>query len=455
MTAVADTLDREDVQGLVARGYGRLPHASYTLYAVARPGDARSLLGRWAETVGSAGPSREGPVHNVALTAAGLRALGLPNRHLVGFESPFVEGMVTDHRSRLLGDTGANDPSAWSWGGPSQDDVHLLVLLYAPSAAELEERTAALDEDIGGALRLVVHHGTDVLGPAEPFGFADGISQPRVAGVGGARSRGLPTGEFVLGYPNAYGRRTWRPLVPTAADPERLLPLDPDGSGKRDLGRNGSYLVFRQLNQDVEGFWEFVRGQTEHDGQIRPAAAEHLAARMVGRWRSGAPLVLAPEGDNPSLRDAHFFYARDPDGLRCPRGAHIRRVNPRDALAPSGTTRDVVDRHRVLRRGRPYTAADDRTAPRRGLHFLCLNANIARQYEFVQHTWINDPTFDGLRDDADPLVAPGGERGRTFTRQARQVRQRYRGLPSFVRVRGGAYFFLPGRSALRWLSTQG
>ncbi|MEJ2889209.1 Dyp-type peroxidase [Actinomycetospora aeridis] len=448
----AEVVDREDVQGLVARGYGRLPHASYSLYAIERPGEARALLARWADVVGTAGPAGEGTTLNVALSAAGLRALGIAESRIAGFAAPFVEGMVTEHRSRLLGDTGENDPATWSWGGPRHDPVHVLVLLFAPSPAELDERTAALDRE-ASALRLLVRHDTDALSPHEPFGFADGISQPRVAGLG-RDPGGLPAGEFVLGYRNAYGQRTWRPLVPPAADPRGLLPADPDGSGARDLGRNGTYLVVRQLEQDVDGFWDFVRTRTERDGTADPDAAERLAARMVGRWRSGAPLVLTPERDDPRRRTEDFAYGADLDGLRCPRGAHVRRVNPRDALAPVGTTREIVDRHRVLRRGRPYTVPPaDGEAARRGLHFLCLGANIARQYEFVQHTWINDPHFDGLRDDADPLVAPRAERGRTFTEQARPVRRRHRGMPAFVRVRGGEYFFLPSRRALRWLGS--
>jgi deferrochelatase/peroxidase EfeB len=132
----------------------------------------------------------------------------------------------------------------------------------------------------------------------------------------------------------------------------------------------------------------------------------------------------------------------------------VRRANPRDALDASvGPERSVTfsNRHRLLRRGRAY--GDPAGTSGRGLHFISLSANIARQFEFVQHTWLNNPKFAGLYDDADPLVAAhSGTAGRTFTVQARPVRERVTGLPPFVTVTGGAYFFLPGRRALRYLA---
>jgi deferrochelatase/peroxidase EfeB len=143
----------------------------------------------------------------------------------------------------------------------------------------------------------------------------------------------------------------------------------------------------------------------------------------------------------------------------------VRRSNPRDSLDPSpGSAESVAvgKRHRLLRRGRKYgsplaqaealAAASGPEQDERGLHFICLNANIARQFEFVQHTWINNPRFAGLYDEPDPLVAAAGARGRTFTMPADPVRRRVTGLPSFVSVRGGAYFFLPGLRALRYLA---
>ena len=286
----------------------------------------------------------------------------------------------------------------------------------------------------------------------------------------------MPAGEFVLGYPNAYGQLTSRPLLPAAGDPRRLLPRDPAGSGAADLGRNGCYLVMRQLEQDVDGFWRYAGQATRRpDGSDDPGARTALAAKMVGRWPSGAPLVKAPDRDDPRLGDDNDFgyYRTDPLGLACPLGAHVRRMNPRDSLDPQPGTEAslaVNDGHRLLRRGRGYGPGDGTPAaagnggpaerlaradeaPRRGtgLHFICLVASLIRQFEFVQHTWLNNPTFHGLYDDTDPLIGTRHPRGATFTVPARPVRRRYRDLPQFVRTRGGAYFFLPGVSALRYL----
>jgi hypothetical protein len=165
-----------------------------------------------------------------------------------------------------------------------------------------------------------------------------------------------------------------------------------------------------------------------------------LAAKLVGRWPSGAPLVLSPERDEPQFAAANDFgyYARDPRGLACPLGAHVRRAKPRDTLNPQPGSADslaVNKRHRILRRSRAYGPVDDsRPDPDvdRGLYFICLNASLTRQFEFVQHTWLNNPNFNGLYDDADPLVGARRPDGTTFTQPARPVRRRFLGVPEFV-----------------------
>ena len=331
----------------------------------------------------------------------------------------------------------------------------------------------------GGLHELACLETTDI-GRGEHFGFRDGLSQPAMSGVG-AKAPPMHTvapGEFLLGYLNEHGQYSRSPLVPAAADPGGLLPerhsgdhaaSGPSAAGledAHDFGRSGSYLVLRTLDQDVGGFWRFMDTATlTPQGEPDEAARTALAARMVGRWPSGAPLTRAPETDQPDLaEDNDFGYqAEDPHGLGCPIGAHVRRTNPRDSLPPKPGTPDSIDvgkRHRLIRRGRPYgppvslEAALEDTAPpgHRGLHFVALCADIARQFEFISHTWVMSPSFAGLLDDADPLLSGHTGRGTSFTVQGTPVRTRVTEVPAFVTVRGGAYFFLPGARALRYLA---
>lgn len=232
--------------------------------------------------------------------------------------------------------------------------------------------------------------------------------------------------------------------------------------------------MFRQLSQDVHGFWRFMEEKTRRDDVSESGARIRLASKMVGRWPSGAPLVVSPDKDDPALRDedGFLYHATDQHGDKCPIGAHIRRTNPRDSLEPeagSDKSLNVGKRHRIIRRGRAY---GDPTAPSmdpddilaagandtpRGLHFICFNTHINRRFEFIQHTWANNPKFGGQYKDADPIIGEHdpngtGETG-VFTMPAEPVRQRVTGLPRFVHVRGGAYFFMPGKTALRYLAS--
>jgi Dyp-type peroxidase family len=472
---MTDTLDRADIQGIIARGYSSLGHARFTLFACDDQPASRALLAWLLPRITSAARKfSAGTAVQVAFTPVGLRRLGLPEQAVAGFSLEFLDGMAAANRSRFLGDVGVSAPRGWTWGGPDEPAIDGLILLYASSAELLDERQGELAQQLAASgARPIAVLDTLERQDREPFGFHDGISQPLIQGLPKASraSRSVPAGEFVLGYRNGYRQLTDRPLLPRPADPRRLLPRDPAGSGQADLGRNGTYLVLRQLEQDVDGFWRYLAEATRRpDGSDDRCAQDALAAKLVGRWRSGAPLVKAPHQDDPVLaQDNDFTYHHaDPLGLACPLGAHIRRANPRDSLDPAPGTDaslQVNSLHRLLRRGRSYgpggaaaggqgpggaggTRGPDQAT---GLHFICLAASLARQFEFVQHTWLNDPTFNGLYDDADPLIGSRQSRGRTFTVPARPVRRRYRGLPQFVRTRGGAYFFLPGISALRYL----
>jgi Dyp-type peroxidase family len=462
--------DLGDVQGLVARGYGTLPAARFLILGFEGSAATRAWLRKVIPQVTPADQRPDRRAVHIAFSSAGLRKLGVGGASLGSFSNEFVDGMTTKHRSRILGDADDSAPEGWKWGGPGTPEVDGALLLYAADDQELETLEKELGVDAG--LSVLARLGTSELQGHEPFGFRDGISQPIIEGLSlkGPAATTLRFGEFVLGYPNEYGRVTGGPLLEPQADPLRLLPTDP-ATGRPDLGRNGSYLVFRQLSQDVRGFWRFLEAATRApDGQARPDRRLRLAAKMVGRWPSGAPLALSPDADDVTLQEANDFayHEHDVSGTRCPIGAHIRRANPRDSLDPNpGTAASfaINRRHRILRRGREYgtpltpdgalgsgTPGGDEE---RGLHFICLNANIARQFEFVNATWLNDPKFGALYDDADPLVGPSEPYGGTFTIQADPIRERVLGVPRFVSVKGGAYFFLPGLAATRYLAQSG
>jgi Dyp-type peroxidase family len=453
-------LEVDDIQGIVFSGYPKNHSAVYVLLEVTE----RRQAGAWLQSVAArlaTGEHHAGATTNFALSARGLSALGLPKAALATFSLDFCQGMSgASHRSRILGDTDDSDPSSWEWGAGRPVDAMLMV--FAPDAASLDRALAAHRAEYAGAFREVYVRDTVVLAHRhEHFGFADGIAQPTVAGTRRHTpgTPAAPPGEFVLGYVNAYEQLPVSPTVPSSlvVDGASL----PGHGATRDLGRNGTYLVVRQLEQRVEEFWdamaEYSRGPS---GEVDQAAAVRLAAKCVGRWPGGAPLVKSPDRDDPKLgRSNDFAYAsEDPRGLSCPVGAHIRRTNPRDSLEGGpAESLAVVNRHRIIRRGRSYGPvlapfARDPQKNARGLFFMCVNANIRRQFEFIQQTWSNNAKFAGLYDDKDPLTGDQpSDTGGSFTIPEVPVRRRLQGLSRFVRVRGGEYFFLPGIRALRFL----
>ncbi|HTT12945.1 MAG TPA: hypothetical protein VMG60_18890 [Burkholderiaceae bacterium] len=482
-------MDLDDVQGLVMVGYKRLTQASFLLLRVQDVAAARAWLAQAPVTSAADATAQKRPekAMHVALTSEGLRALNIAAEVRDGFSLEFDAGMTSDEaRARRLGDLGANDPQYWQWGKGDRTP-HVAVLLYAAPGQlaawrqEVEAQCAAGFDCIG------VLSTSDVQG-VEPFGFVDGISQPQ---LDWQRERAVRDqdrldygnlaclGEFLLGYPNEYGRYTPRPLIDPARDSAAAkLPRAEDAPEQADLGRNGCYLVMRQLLQDLSGFWSTLDRCAKGD----PAQRERLAACMVGRDKNGDPLEtsreLSPAQGVPAAQAQQntFTFRDDPLGVRCPLGAHIRRVNPRNADLPPGPP-GILSRlwrtlgfnaealaqdrvastrfHRLLRRGRKYEGPGAET----GLHFICLVANITRQFEFVQSAWIMGTKFDGLPDESDPLL---GTRRKTLAGQqtdgysipqAGSPDMRLGGLPEFVTVQGGAYFFLPGIRALRYLAT--
>ncbi|MFN8465908.1 MAG: hypothetical protein U0X20_10170 [Caldilineaceae bacterium] len=498
MITAADELSpaaKADIQGFTTSGYGHLPHSAYLFLTVHDRTQAQQWLRQlWPEVATSAswrvqpGSPKVKPTRtlNIAFTYAGLAALGLPAAALATFPGEFCAGMAA--AARVLGDTGASHPSTWELGGPHSDPLHVLLILNAATAADLAvfcaEQRALLPTDNDAVVEPAgsAQSGARPESGTEPFGFFDGVAQPQIAGIKGT---GVRTGEFVLGYKNEYGFFPVSPVVPHEDDPAGLLPASANpfhGTGRyRDFGCNGTYIVYRKLAQDVAGFWCYLQNESIRlQGRADPKYMVWLAAKMVGRWPSGAPLVLAPDADNPELRTDDFMYAQqDAYALRCPFGAHIRRTNPRDHLGRSGRTESLhmTARHRLLRRGKPYgpplfdpgllIAPEQPDALRaildlqddgqpRGVHFLCANTNIKSQFEFVQQVWVNNPAFGGLLGNRDPLAGdndgqgPGG-----MVIPGGQATLRTAPLPRFVNVRGGGYFFMPSISALRYLAEHG
>ena len=215
------------------------------------------------------------------------------------------------------------------------------------------------------------------------------------------------------------------------------------------------------MAQDVAKFWNFLDNATrDPHGKSDPYARDRLGAKFVGRWKSGAPLVLSPKCDDRTLGEENNFayFDKDAHGFSCPIGSHIRRANPRDSLGPDAKTAfNSAKRHRILRRGRSYghrledPLVDDGLD--RGLIFICLNSDIERQFEFVQQTWINNPVFGGLDGEVDPLIGNLPKGDCIFTVQDQPLRTRVHNLSRFVTVKGGAYFFLPSIRALKYFSS--
>jgi Dyp-type peroxidase family len=487
--------EKEDIQALLRSGFADLTEAEFWLCRIKDPAAARAFLAAAPVTTAAHLASHQTTALQIALSAAGMRGLGVADQVVGGFAAEFVEGMAGDpSRSRRLGDVGTSAPETWTWGYPRAPDV--LVMLYAQPGG-LDAFRQQMSTLAGEAAFDVTVLATSDMGGREPFGFVDGVSQPAIDWEG-RRSPGTPddleygnlitAGEFLLGYENEYGRLTDRPMIPAQVGSEVPLPPAADDPARRDLGRNGTYLVLRQLRQDVRSFWRFACDQAA------PGSAQGLAEAMVGRRMSGDPLepvAQAPlRGVGPTqaaLAQNNFTFEADPEGRACPLGAHIRRANPRSADMPGGVG-DLVSRvirmlgwkkqdpradvvassrfHRVLRRGREYgqrvdpatLMEDGAPDPVCGLNFLCLNANIARQFEFVQSAWVMSAKFDGLTGEQDPLLGnrqplPPAEATAGFSQpSAGGAARRLDDLPQFVTVVGGAYFFMPGIRALRFLA---
>ncbi len=463
------SLEMNDIQALILSGHNHLAQVAYYFLQIGDRAKAKRWLGTLSDQIATArhrqkDETKPDTALHIAFTASGLRAIGLPEDDLHAFQWEFTNGMSAPARARILGDTGESSPDKWEWGSPAGKPVHVLLILYAKDIPTLEAACKEQEQAFAnGGLILVAreqaHPRTDM---KEPFGFRDSIAQPNVEGGHRTASEEPPAraGEFILGYLNEYDFIPFSPEVNAESDPQGVLPMSAAHAGRKDLGRNGTYVVVRKLRQDVEGFWKYCEDQTRKpDGTPDAERRVWLASKMVGRWPSGTSLVQSPDKDDSKFSDDprrinRFLYMpTDPNGFKCPIGSHVRRSNPRDSLPPdSQESLNASSHHRLLRRGAPYQAANAATGKtEQGLIFVALNADLRRQFEFCQQSWINDEHFNGLYNTEDP-IAGDSDGTSTFMVPGPGVRQTFTGYQRFVHTRAGAYFFMPGIKALKYLA---
>lgn len=535
-------LDLGDIQGNILRPYGRqgFPKARYIFLHISDAQKGRDFIDhirpsittavKWDDSrahypkIGHVEVPRPSVTINIAFTFFGLYALGLPTRTLSELPDEFIQGMGA--RTAILGDRGPDPTNPWTWdpiweGVTGDRKVHALVQLNAAinpdgtPVADLERATQWLRDQcaaVDGGVSILSGNGRDgkldyqdasaimkdepggkrVPTSKEPFGFTDGFGDPIFEGQydapmetiraigGGAITpertwRPLATGEFLLGYPD---------------EAQEL-----SSAGKPfDLTRNGTFMAYRKLSQDVDSFHAAMTRYAETYARImqipQDEAEETVRAKIAGRWSNGIPLMAAPTyaeylaktaeferaesekakialsdeaGHRKQQDDAlarplvDFMYADDPEGLRCPLGAHMRRANPRDMLDPTYKPGDpsssngsvLNNRRRILRRGLPYAEEGEQ-----GIIFLALCSSLFRQFEFVQQQWMNYGLDFGAGSDACPLIGNHGEDAK-FVIAADPATGKppfFAGrLPQFVEMRGGEYFFIPSMTALRMI----
>ena len=524
-------LESNQIQSIVFGGLGFLAHGALLLIDLSRD---RNAARQWLSAALPHVAFDDGrrinrkAVLTLALGPEALAKAGLPADAVASFPQAFNDGMTGPGRSRILGDHPDDRESPWWWKTDAPYDVALLVYgeddeSVAALIAVVREFSAAdhrIEREI--PLGVIPKHLSD---RREPFGFVDGISQPVIRGTYRSFRNAdsihlVEPGEFILGYPDNRDNRPPGPSLRAIDDPDNMLPVQCDGrsgfgvnivDAPREIGRNGSFLVIRQLEQDVTAFRSFcsIEAQRFRDRLSDPyeISAEFIAAKLIGRWRDGSsllrnpyrsltdsrprekqpmqrPMTRSPSGTiaRPPARlgditagdqedqnvqnstekekfkadraaDNDFLFgSEDPQGLRCPFGAHVRRANPRDSFAPGSPDQiDISNRHRIMRISRTYVP---REGEKDGLMFMCLNGDIERQFEFIQQTWLGSETFHGLSGERDCLAGNREGSPDGFTIATRDGPIRLAGMSRFVIPRGGGYFFLPGKRLLEFLSRE-
>lgn len=480
-------LDLGDIQGNLLSGYHMKLARHYAL-AVSDAAGARSLIGAMSRgdpvqapqvSDSQAWAAHQHPPHaiNLGLTHAGLRAIGLSENILALFPPAYRAGPGDASRAASLGDTGDAAPLRWQFGGPHQPAVHLLISVHADAQPELDQVSARLESLFARAhLDVILQLDAQAIRTAESedgkvsydrvhFGYRDGISQPRIQGTPATLYRRTPddpmplapAGDFLLGggHLNSFKGNHL-------------------GDLPADLFTNATYGAFRMISQDVPAFERLLRDSARRWN----ATPEWVAAKLMGRWRTGTPLYLSPDdpqmpataaparpdrlGDSPNDFDygpsATLPHAYDDAiGLRCPVGSHIRRLNPRGSLVMGKPYN-----RRLVRRGLPYGPVFDPDRQgyeddgvERGLigYFLC--GDLETQFEFMQRAWVNDDlSAAGLRGTREPITGAHPPEGGRFVIRTRDSRDpiTLTDLPRLTWTRGSVYCLLPGIAGLRRLA---
>ena len=519
-------VDLDDIQGSIVRAYGLygLSVARYVFFHVNDPVLGREFVGDLLPLVTTGVPwtaASQIPrvATNIAFTYEGLRHLDIPEATLHGFPEAFSMGMKA--RREIIGDTGPShfrnwDP-AWNLEGGDNQYVHIIITIDGKEEADLETRYQLIQRILTanpGVSQVTGHRGpggrsyptsrpqpfpparkisvrraernTSAIATGSVRHSSKAVAKIRRLSIGGGKPTGqdprtaagwapIATGEFVLGHPDEASEY-------------------PEAPGPPLFSRNGSFMAYRKLHQNVASFENYL----EAEGQKFPDGKEALAAKFAGRWRNGAPLTSFPTEESANrfiaelaplqlkiwtntataneqarfaelrLQLVAFDYKDDIDGSRCPFGSHTRRNNPRSALEYGKDKAFAVpgalsNRRRLLRRGLPYGKVEASATDEgdHGVIMLIVNADLSRQFEFIQQQWMNYGNDFGLANDPDPLL---GNHGNNESRRAggRMTIEGDRAtnkppyfcnfIPTLVETRGGDYFFVPSLTCLRMIA---
>lgn len=480
------TLDYDDIQGTILRGY-RVDLARHFVLSVADRGRARNFMaslitpssGMPQITTAARWNVKPPSFLNIGITANGLEALGHALEHPLDDAPSFSHGATDTTIAEKVGDVGDSAPSKWINGLSDGMKVHLILSLWVTADHDELERVSALLRDAFARFSLTelgVQDATALPDNKIHFGYTDNISQPRVDGAPPPKlplpdmQSTAPTGEFLLGYPNQFNA------------PKAGFRVTPD-----QLSKNSSFGVFRLLEQDVAGFESWL----QREAPTVDLDVEALAAKVCGRWRNGMPLVLCPDTPDspvvaPDQINNYTYLSSDNDrddtfGYKCPIGAHMRRSNPRNEAVRGAP--DEGSKHRITRRAMPYGPAYDPNEPAdttRGLVGWFINASIEQGFEFVMRAWVNNPSGENFVASrpgphrADPrsnisgrdvLLGANDPTISSFIipeppadaddPRSRAKHKKLTGFRSFVTTRGGAYCLLPSIHALRYISGAG